>query len=182
MKKYFKKSHFLSQKLIFHCLKTNISKKSRFFLLSFTWTFRTSGTYCFLSVISCDFKPSWRFEINDWSFDWLDFMWFLMFFLWLHSWFQTKWFNDSTSEWPLASITNKLATSLHRKQNGTTIHIENLFMNTEGQIHMQSRWTSFFLHVCRWSYAIEPIYLRICKLKSMGERTKAELVLVWPQQ
>ena len=31
LKKYFKKSHFLSQKLIFHCLKTNLSKKSRFF-------------------------------------------------------------------------------------------------------------------------------------------------------
>ena len=30
-KKYFKKSHFLYQKLIFYCLKINPSKKSRFF-------------------------------------------------------------------------------------------------------------------------------------------------------
>ena len=45
MKKHFKKSHFLSLNLIFPCLKKNISKKSRFFFLpSFTWTFRTSGT------------------------------------------------------------------------------------------------------------------------------------------
>ena len=35
MKKHFKKSHFLSQKLIFPCLKKNISKKSRFFLFTF---------------------------------------------------------------------------------------------------------------------------------------------------
>ena len=32
MNKYWKKSHFISQKLIFHCLKKNPSKKSRFFL------------------------------------------------------------------------------------------------------------------------------------------------------
>ena len=41
--KYFKKSHFIPQKLIFHCLKKkNVPKKSRFLL--FTRTFRTSGT------------------------------------------------------------------------------------------------------------------------------------------
>ena len=46
LKKINFKSHFLSQKLIFSCLKKNISKKTRFFfLLSFTWTFRTSGTW-----------------------------------------------------------------------------------------------------------------------------------------
>ena len=46
-KKVLKKLHFLSKKLIFHCLKKNSSKKRSFFLLSFTWTFRTSGTLFF---------------------------------------------------------------------------------------------------------------------------------------
>ena len=57
------------------------------------------------NVISSDFKPSsWRFEIDDWSLDWLDFTWFLMISrdcLRLLSWFRTKWFNDFTSDWPL---------------------------------------------------------------------------------
>ena len=47
LKKHFKKSHFLSQKLIFPCLKKKkiFKKWIFFFLLSFTWTFRTSGTW-----------------------------------------------------------------------------------------------------------------------------------------
>ena len=51
LNKYWKKSHFLYQKLIVHCLKKN-PKKSRFFLLSFIWTFRTSGTSIILRILA----------------------------------------------------------------------------------------------------------------------------------
>ena len=53
LNKYWKKSHFLSEKLIFYCLKKNPSKKINFFLLSFIWTFRTSGTFRIIISI-CD--------------------------------------------------------------------------------------------------------------------------------
>ena len=47
-KKVFKKITFSFSKLIFHCLKKIFLKKVDFFLLSFTWTFRTSGTFLWI--------------------------------------------------------------------------------------------------------------------------------------